>query len=250
MSVAYVVLAYRVLPAMWRHYEHHHQLEGAPKTTTTVDGVPGDPLNVGLAGSEAELVHGMLHGGWHPADPITLRTSLRIAESVVLHRDYETAPVSNLYLFGRRQDLAFERLVDRSPSRRHHVRFWKAPELARDQQPFWIGAATFDQSVGISHLTGQITHHIGPDVDADRDALIDGLRRGGKLVEVYQVTGVGATVWGRNGGGDWYYTDGEVTIGVLAEAEEVRTQPPKELPNPVTVQWKNRLWGRLRSWLH
>jgi hypothetical protein len=34
---------------------------------------------------------------------------------------------------------------------------------------FWLGAATFDTRVGFSHTTGQVTHHIGPDVDAERD---------------------------------------------------------------------------------
>ena len=33
------------------------------------------------------------------------------------------------------------------------------------------GGATFDERVGLSHTTGQITHHIAPDVDTERDHL-------------------------------------------------------------------------------
>ncbi len=61
--------------------------------------------------------------------------------------------------------------------------------------------------------------------------------------------GVGATVRGRNGGGDWYFTDGELTIGVLAPANVVRTAPPARLPNPVPVTLKNRVWSWMRAFL-
>ena len=71
-------------------------------------------------------------------------------------------------------------------------------------------------SVGLSHDTGQVTHHIAPDIDAQRDGLIADLADAGRLTRVYQVTGVGATLFGRNGEGDRYHTDGELTVGVLA----------------------------------
>ena len=54
----------------------HPALEGLPKVTRNADGIPGDPLNVGLVGSKDELIAAMLAAGWHPADPITLRSSL------------------------------------------------------------------------------------------------------------------------------------------------------------------------------
>jgi hypothetical protein len=79
-----------------------------------------------------------------------------------LHRPDPDAPVSSLYLFGRKQDLAFEEDVGGSADRRHHVRWWRAEPLDAAGRPLWIGDATFDRDAGISHLTGQITHHIGP----------------------------------------------------------------------------------------
>ncbi|MHC5537998.1 LssY C-terminal domain-containing protein [Singulisphaera rosea] len=245
---AWLLAAYVILPVLWRHYEHHPALESAPKTTTTKQGIPGDPLNVGLIGTEAEVVNAMLGSGWEPADPVTVRSSLRIARSVLLDRPYLDAPVSDLFLFGRRQDLAFEKPVGDSARRRHHVRFWNSKELGRDGVPLWIGAVTFDRSVGISHRTAQITHHIGPDVDAERDGLFADLRNKGWLTQVFQVTGVGSTVLGRNGGGDRYYTDGELTIGALASGEP-RDRRPERLSNPVAVQIKQQLWSALRPLL-
>jgi hypothetical protein len=246
--VLWLLLAYVILPALWPHYEHHPALEDAPKTTLTAQGIPGDPLNVALVGTEEQVVRAMISSGWDPADPVTLRSSVRIASSVLRNRPYADAPVSSLFVFGRKQDLAFEKPVGNSARRRHHVRLWKSTELGRGGVPLWIGAVKFDRSVGLSHLTGQITHHIGPDIDAERDGLFADLRSGGWLTELFQVTGVGATVLGRNGGGDRYYTDGELTIGVLASHEQ-RGQEPERLANPVAVRVKEQLWPAIRPLL-
>jgi hypothetical protein len=245
---AWLIVAYLILPAFWRHYDHHRVLEAAPKTTLTGSNIPGDPLNVGLIGDEHDLVRAMLGAGWKPADPITVATSLRIAGSVLLDRAYPDAPVSNLFLFGRRQDLAFEKPAGDNASKRHHVRFWGSTELGEAGSPLWIGAVTFDRSVGLSHRTGQVTHHIGPDIDLERNELIAGLVKEGRLVKLYQVTGVGPTLIGRNGGGDLYYTDGELTIGVLAVGGD-RDESPDRLANPVAVQIKEQFWTAIRPLL-
>ena len=244
----WLLAAYVILPAVWRHFEHQPALEDAPRTSVTAQGIPGDPLNVALIGTEDSLVHAMLASGWQPADPITLRTSFRIAGSVLLDRTYADAPVSNLFVFGRKQDLAFEKALGKSARHRHHVRFWRSEKLGRDGVPLWIGAVTFDRSVGFSHLTGQITHHIGADIDAERDGLMGDLRRAGCLTELFQVTGVGATLLGRNGGGDRYDTDGELTVGVLASGKAWNHQPA-ELDNPLAVQIKDQLWTAIRPLL-
>jgi hypothetical protein len=247
--VLYVLVAYLILPIAWRHFEHHPAMAEAPKTTVTTDGIPGDALNVALVGSQAEVVAAMHVAGWYPADRTTLRSSLHIATSVVLKHEYDTAPVSNLYVWGRPQDLAFEQPVDENARQRHHVRFWKSDELGIGGRPLWIGAATFDRSVGISHLTGKITHHIAADIDAERDHVIETLTKVGQLTEIFQVTGVGATLDGRNGGGDRYFTDGELTIGVVSPGNHVQHEPPKLLANPAGVQAKNDAIARLRPLL-
>jgi hypothetical protein len=94
----------------------------SPKVAHAADAVPGDPLNVGLVGHRPQVVQALLAAGWRPADAARLASSVEIVGSVLFHRPDATAPVSALYLFGRRQDLAFEREVGSSASRRHHVR--------------------------------------------------------------------------------------------------------------------------------
>ncbi|HKF94490.1 MAG TPA: LssY C-terminal domain-containing protein [Gammaproteobacteria bacterium] len=243
----YGVCAYAIAPRLWRHYEHNPGLAGLAKTTTTAAGIPADPLNVGFTGTQDELVRALIAADWSPADPITLRTSLGIVTSVLLRRADPTAPVSSLYLLGRKQDLAFEREAGRSARQRHHVRIWKSSERSKDGRPFWIGAATFDRGVGLSHDTGQITHHIAPDIDHERAILIANVQHTGQVLRVYQVTGVGPTLIGRNGSGDWYYTDGELSVAVLAVNNAGQRHAPLRLKNPPAVTLKNRIWKWLRA---
>jgi hypothetical protein len=246
LVVAWFLLAYLILPALWRHYEHHPALDSAPRTTRTAQGIPGDPLNVGLIGTDEGVVRAMLGSGWDAADPVTLKSSIGIARSVLRDRPYVDAPVSPLFVFGRKQDLAFEKPVGKNASHRHHVRFWRSPDHGRGGTPLWIGAVTYDRSVGLSHRTGQITHHIGADVDAERDGLFADLAAGGWTTEEFQVTGVGAMLFGHNGGGDRYYTDGELTVGVL-RGEPTPGGTPNRLANPVPVRIKEQLWPAVRS---
>ena len=157
---AWLVLAYVVLPSIWRHYEHNPALADAPKTTLTSQGIPGDPLNVGLIAGEEHVVRALHAAGWSPADPITLASCVRIAESVVFKRPDPDAPVSSLFLFGRRQDLAFEKPVGGNARHRHHVRFWKWLEGGHSGRPIWIGSATYDRERRLqpSHRTGDPSH--------------------------------------------------------------------------------------------
>ncbi len=241
--------AYLILPALWSHYEHHRGLEQSPRITRTADGSPGDPLNVGLVATDLELHGALTEAGWRVAAGLGLRSDLEIAGSVVLDRPDPTAPVSDLYLFGRKQDVAFEKEAGESAKQRHHVRFWRWDAQGVGGRPLWIGSATFDRSVGLSHRTGQITHHIAPDVDADRDALIAGLVAVGQLVREYLVTGVGETFWGRNGGGDRYFTDGELAVGVVSPENRKQESPPEVSSIPPTVAMKVWLFSGLRPLL-
>src|SRR5262245_53248475 len=118
----YWLLAYIALPMVWRHYEHQTRLDGLPMVTSTVAGIRGDPINVGLVGGSRDVLCAMRAAGWYAADPVTLKSSLEISGSVLLDRPYPDAPVSPLLYLGRRQDLAFEKPTGKSADQRHHVR--------------------------------------------------------------------------------------------------------------------------------
>ena len=240
--LAYTVAAYVVLPAFWTHYEHQKGLADVPMVTRTAQGIPGDPINVGMIGDEKEVLCAMNAAGWFPADPVTLRSSIEIAGSVLLDRTYRDAPVSPLFYFGRREDLAFEKPAGTSADRRHHVRFWKVLDQGQEKRPVWLGAVTFDKGVGVSHFTGAITHHIDADLDAERELLTADLEGADMVSAKYQVTGVGPTMTGRNGGGDPYFTDGEVWIVRLAEDCHKQSAPVTVIPSPPATELKDQIW--------
>src|SRR5437762_11165395 len=105
----YALLAYLALPALWTHYEHQKRLAKLPMVTRTAQGIPGDPINIGMVGDAKDLLCAMQAAGWYASDPVTLRSSIEIAGSVLLDRPYHDAPVSSLYYLGRPEDLAFEK---------------------------------------------------------------------------------------------------------------------------------------------
>lgn len=237
MLLAWAVIAYVVLPLGWRFATRHHPaLTDAPRRTHTASGIPGDPVNIGLIGSEEDLHRACLAAGWFPADPLTLKSSLRIAADTVLRREYTDAPVSNLFLWDRKEDFAFEQPFGADPRRRHHVRFWRSPTVDVAGRQAWFGAATFDQRVGLSHTTGEITHHIAPDVDAERDKLLKDLQTAGALADTFWVDGYQSELSGRNGGGDPWRTDGRLGVGVLrmpAGSQSVSASAPAQATEAV-----------------
>lgn len=247
LLAAYGLVAYVLLPRAWRHHEHLPAMATLPVRTLAPDGLPGDPLNVTLIGDEAQVRGAFAAAGWSAAVPVTLRSGARIAESVLLDRPDRDAPVSPLLLWGRPEDLAFEREVGSSARERHHVRFWRSPLHSDGGRPVWVGAASFDRGVELSRRTGQVTHRIAPDLDAERDRVIDDLDAAGRLLRIFAVSGMGPTLAGRNGGGDRFFTDGELYVGELIEAIDAGTSPDRaeRLPSPPLVVVKDTLW----SWL-
>lgn len=242
LLIVYLTLAYVVLPALWTHHEHEPGLASFPMVTRTGADIPGDPLNVGLVGSKEDILRAMQAAGWFPADAITLRSSIDIVGSVVLDRPYHDAPVSPLYYEGKKEQLAFEKPDGKSADRRHHVRLWLVLEKGTDGRPVWLGSVTFDRGVGLSHDTGQVTHHIGPDIDAERGLLMRDLRQAGMVEAFFQISGVGPTLLAWNGEGDRYYTDGEIDVARLVVNGVRRIEPPTTLPPPPLIALKDQIW--------
>jgi len=243
----YGALAYIVLPELWTHYEHQRGLANLPMVTRTGQGIPGDPLNVGMIGDQRDVVCAMHQAGWYPADPITLKSSIEIVGSVLLDRPYKDAPVSNLYYQGRREDLAYEKPIGASADRRNHVRYWKVLDQGEEKRPVWLGAATEDRGVGVSRYTAAVTHHISADLDAERALLTADLEGAGMVDAKYQVSGIGPTMAGRNGGGDLYYTDGEIWVLRLVEACRKRDGDAVTIPSPPATELKDQIWHAIAN---
>jgi len=220
VCLLYLFAAYVLIPFAWERYSHRHpSFDDDPRITQTSDGHPGDPLNVCLIGTQAQVDGLMQAAKWYPAAALGFKSDLKIAADTIFSRPDDEAPVSNLYLFGRKEDLAFEQPVGDNPRQRHHVRFWKLERSDDTGQPIWIGSASYDERVEISRTTGQITHRIRAEIDAERDYLFDNLARTGELAEVFAVDDFHKEREGRNGGGDRWYTDGRLFVGAIGAGQ-------------------------------
>lgn len=205
--LTYMVVAYVVIPALMRLIRIIIKPKHIPLYCTTPDGFASDPVNVGVVGTREQLIAAMTKAGWYQADQRTFRTLFRLGLSMVLSKPYPKAPFSNLYLFGRSQDIGFELPLDNNPRHRHHVRFWAAKSTSKDSQhqehaffwqkqhprlsgerALWVGAASLDVGLGIIRHNAQLTHMIHPDTNAERDLIVSQLEKAGVVTKKRSVT--------------------------------------------------------------
>ncbi|HEX9413142.1 MAG TPA: LssY C-terminal domain-containing protein, partial [Ktedonobacterales bacterium] len=164
-----ILLAFVLFLVGLRIYPSPWIFPAFPKITHTARGAAGDPLNIILVGSASQIRESFARAGWLIPDPITPQTSARIATASLAHRPYPTAPVSALYVFGRVQDLAFERPTN-DVQNRGHIRLWQTT-LRLSGEDVWLGQASYDHGIELSGTSALPTHHISPAVDVERDAV-------------------------------------------------------------------------------
>jgi len=215
LIVFWVLLTYLLLPRLHRIMTGVYVPGYFIGRARTSDGLLGDPVNLALRGHEAQIHAAMTRAGWIRADDLSLRTGLRIFRSTLSRRSYHEAPVSPLHLFDRQQDFAYQQEVAGSPSKRHHVRFWRCPEgwmLPGGYSVDWLAAGTYDKSVGLSLFTLQVTHKIEEDTDIERDYIVETAKKGSPEIEVDVIENFSTGYHSRNGGGDLIITDGNLPI--------------------------------------
>lgn len=233
LSVAYAIGAYVILPNAVRMGLKIQRARHVPSFTMTGDGLPGDPINVALAGTFDQLRDAFAAAGWVEADPLTLRSSWRMVRAFVLDDPYPTAPFSTLYLFGRGQDIGFQKAINNSPRKRHHIRFWaQSLDYAQtsadtldfwldtdrpgdEERVLWIGAGTRDTGFSLTRLTFQITHATDPDTDVEREFIVSELTRCGAIASA-RLYRAGEQL--KTGRVNHYVTDGDVAIAEIASA--------------------------------
>lgn len=236
--LTYIIGAYLLIPAIIRFARILWPARHLPLYCVTPDGFASDPLNIGLIATRRQLIQAMEAIGWYMADPHTATYLARFVVNTLFNRPYPNAPVSSLYLFGRRQDLAFERPLDSEAGigSRHHVRFWATTYDTSGKLSFrrihwhhrsshiqgdnllWVGAASLDTGISLVRHNLQITHMIAPDTDAERQLIIGQLQKAGlitrldavKLGDPYRLVN---RVWR-----GYLNTDGTMAIGKFKDS--------------------------------
>ena len=155
---------------------------------------------------------------WDETEVITLRTCWKTVRAFLFGGEYRYSPVSPLYLFGRSQDFALQRIRE-SINERLHLRLWMT-ELRYDGKPVWVGQVSRDIGVRFTLKTWNLTtHRIDPDVDESRDYVLEDLIEAERVEKIGYVPGVGEcckTSPRYNLTGDPYFTDGNRGIAIVS----------------------------------
>ncbi len=218
LVILWLMTAYFVLPRIHQLLSRIYVPDNFIGRTRTNDGLLCDPVNLAINGSKNDLVRAMEGAGWTVADRLSIHTIWRMIKASAFRKSYPSAPVSDAVLFGNKQDIAFQMEVENNPRKRHHVRFWKTPTgwyLPGGYKVDWLGAATYDEAVGLSLFTMQFTHRINSNVDKERDFIISTLKNANKLSKSQHIDHFFSAYKTRNGFGHHYITDGSLVIADL-----------------------------------
>lgn len=192
----------------------------------------GDPLNLVMIGKPEDLFYAFIRSGWNETEVVTASSGLKTATSFITGGKYRYSPISSLYLFGRRQDIAMQR-IRKNIHERNHFRLWLTPITFNDQL-VWIGQISRDIGVRFTWKT-ITTHKIDPDVDETREFLLENLAYHQMLSMFAYVGGSNTSSIdepGRNLTGDPYYTDG---LRLVMWIDSI----PKDLQDIEYVDWSD-----------
>jgi len=164
------------------------------------------------------VLNSLTRAGWSFTHRITLRTVRREVGAALEGVPYSVAPVSSLYVFGRKQDVALQR-ARRSIAQRNHMRLWLAPFRFEDR-PVWIGQISRDIGVKVTPKSPTLTTHvIDPEVDTTREYLLHSLVAEGFVDRFGFARGSAFATPDRpryNLTGDPYHSDGLRLVVMLA----------------------------------
>jgi membrane-associated phospholipid phosphatase len=178
-----------------------------PHYSETLTGARMEPISLIFIGNQAHIEQAFTTAGWYKADPPTVGNSLHEFLTAAQNQQYLTAPVTPSYLDAKPQDLAFEKPTSTNTlQQRHHTRMWKL-NFEVNGQPVWVATASLDTGIGVGSKVPLPTHHIDPNVDAERAYILNSL---GITSPTY--VEIVAPQLGHNASGDSFFTDGDAAV--------------------------------------
>jgi membrane-associated phospholipid phosphatase len=192
----------RAIPAL-----NEDGVKQLPAYSETLTGARMEPINFIYVGTQDQIADAFNRTGWFKADPSTPGNTLRAILVALRNEQYPTAPVTPSYLDSEPETVAFEKPTDTNTLvQRHHTRLWKT-SFTLEGQPVWVATASFDKGIGIGTKSGLPTHHIDPNVDAERAYILQTLN-----VAHPELVHVVDAELGHNATGDGFFTDGQAAV--------------------------------------
>ena len=182
-------------------------LANSANRVATKDGKPGDPINLVVIATESEIRQAFAKAGWTIPRGKNTSSIWRTVTAMTGNLGYGAAPLSDLYLFGRAQDMAYEKTLN-TFTMRHHLRLWRSPVTTPEGTPIWLGATTHD--IGFDIHPGVVSHATSPALDNERAKVGDDLIMTGRVSAEQLVTRPNPLSSGVTGTGGAWHTDGRL----------------------------------------
>jgi hypothetical protein len=195
--------------------ELRRALEDLPCCTTSKDGQEeGDPLNLVIIGNANELMPAFVRREWHMAEDTYWGSIWKTVGSFLFGKHYRYSPVSDLYLFARKQDVALQKARG-TIHQRNHLRLWLTPMRHKGKE-VWVGSISRDIGVHFTARPGHfVTHKIDEDIDEVRNSFGEDMLFSQGLQKIGWARGmppVHPDYPRLNLGGDPFYTDGLLLV--------------------------------------
>lgn len=187
-------------------------LADAPQRCASKTGKPGDPLNLIFVGSQAEILRAFDQAGWAVPAQSSRSSLTKTAQAAIGDVGYGQTPISDLYLYGKKEELGFEKMFN-TFAKRHHLRLWRAPVKTAGGRDIWLASSTHD--VGIDIHPGVISHATEASIDLERDKVGADLLAAGDVEAEQLVTRPNPLSQGMTATGGTWNTDGLMRAIVL-----------------------------------
>ena len=169
-----------------------------------------EPISFIYVGYENQINSVFENHGWYKADKSTVSNTLKAIAVGFQGKQYLSAPVTPSYLNYQPENIAFQLpTATHSLRQRHHTRLWRTDYVLPDGRQIWVATASFDEGIEFIGAARLPTHHIDPNIDAERSFIIKSLGLQSNLITVV------SPQLGKNASGDGFFTDGKAELVFL-----------------------------------
>jgi hypothetical protein len=197
-----------------------------PTRVVTKNNVDADVINLVFIGSEQMIRSAFHNAGWENSDPVSHRAIMKNLYALLNNSGYRQEPMTTFYLDGVPEDMNWQKSLN-SYDRRDHLRIWQWKSKG-SAEPIWISSSTHDTGAVLAIKHKGFMHHIAPNIDEERSAVVRDLSFAGCVQSVHYVSRSSSPVSLMNATGDIMHTDNAVAVIELKECRPDFPQPAAE----------------------
>lgn len=196
-----------------KHKKYQELADLIPRHSYSLHSKQMEPVSLIIIGDKRQLLKSFRRAGWYLAEAINWRTTLRSALATVFDGSYRNGPMWPSYLYGKKNQMGFERPTRTDTyRRRHHLRLWKT-SIRTDTGRVWAGTISYDRGVGHFQHNLLPIHHISSKLGSEDNFLARTFR----IAKPVYIT-MGHPEEGRINTGDPYVWDGQALVIDLRNA--------------------------------